>query len=98
MTDRYCMEEIQGLIELNDKQTKAFKELKKAVEKCKEANIYFYQNLETLGLLNGNNVTGVVCRDSRTFQDAVPECVFNEDRCLQFLSYDSVVTVSPDRS
>lgn len=49
-------EEYQDAIELTPEQKKAFTALVRAVNRCKKENIYFYQCLETLGALNGNNV------------------------------------------
>jgi hypothetical protein len=51
---------IQERIDLTPNQDKAFKELILAIKKCKKANVYFYQVLETLYALNGNQVGEVV--------------------------------------
>lgn len=45
--------------ELTAEQQKAFESLKRALKKCEKANIYWYQNLETLYALNGNVVYAV---------------------------------------
>ncbi len=50
---------VQEKIDLTPEQEKAFRSLERAVKKCRKANIYFYQVLETLGALNGHNVAKI---------------------------------------
>lgn len=45
--------------ELTDEQEKAWKSFKRAVAKCKKANVFFYQVLETSYPLNGNVVVEI---------------------------------------
>lgn len=47
-------------VELNDEQLKAFKSFERAFKKCLKANIQFYTVLESVHLLNGDelNVVG----------------------------------------
>ena len=52
-------EDVQEKINLTKAQEKAFNALTRAVKKCKEENIFFYQVLEHIGALNGNNVRSV---------------------------------------
>ena len=52
-------EEVQEKINLTPKQKKAFDSFIRAVKRCKKENIYFYQVLESVGALNGNNVDSV---------------------------------------
>ena len=54
-------EEMQEAIELTPEQEKAWRSLERAIKKCKKENIYFYQVLESLGGLNGNNVRTIAC-------------------------------------
>ena len=78
----------QQAIELTPEQVKAFSSLKRAVGKCRRANILFYQCLETLGGINGNNVKSI-CGDSDIeFRGLDSE----SPNCLQFKLYPSVVT------
>jgi len=81
-------EEVQQKIELTISQNKAFNELKKAVKKCKKTNIYFYQVLETLSALNGNNVKSVECLDDPTCKGIG----YDDSRNLQYLSYPGIET------
>ena len=43
----------QGKIELTPEQKKAWTQLVRAVNRCKKEKIYFYQNIDSLGGLNG---------------------------------------------
>ena len=70
-------ETVGKLIELNQEQIKAFKSLQRAVKKCKKANVYFYQVLESLYGLNGNNVEGI---ENIENTDHFPDC--NSAFCL----------------
>lgn len=72
-------EEYQEAIKLNPVQARAFAALKKAFKSCRKANIYFYQNMQTLGALNGNNVKRV---DEGGDIDA--------PNCLQFKDYPTI--------
>lgn len=45
--------------ELTPEQKKAFNALKRAVKKCQDANVYFYQVLSTTHAMNGNVVVSV---------------------------------------
>jgi hypothetical protein len=51
--------ETQRLIDLNDKQKKAFSKFISAVKACQKANVLFYQVLETIHGLNGDNIVGI---------------------------------------
>lgn len=53
------IEEMQELIDLTPEQKKAFSALQRAVKRCLKENVCFYQTLETLYGLNGNNVSDV---------------------------------------
>ena len=53
------VEQVQEKVNLTAKQKKAWAQLVRAVNKCKEENILFYQVLETLMGLNGNEVIAV---------------------------------------
>jgi len=50
---------IESLCKLDEKQTKAFINLKKAYNKCLKSGIYFHQVLETLQAYNGNNISDI---------------------------------------
>lgn len=41
---------------LNGEQVKAFKSMKRALEKCKAANVKFYTVLETIYFVNGDEI------------------------------------------
>lgn len=49
--------------ELTDEQMKAFKSLQRAIKKCEAANIYWYQVLDNLKVLNGDVVEDVEGHD-----------------------------------
>jgi hypothetical protein len=72
-------DEIQEKIALTPTQKKAFDSLVRSVKKCRNENILFYQCLNKLGGLNGNNVDRIV--DSFWHKDP---------RNLQFLNYPFV--------
>lgn len=75
-------EDVQELICLTPRQQKAWDGLVKAVKLCKKEKIWFYQVLETLSGLNGNNVKDVRCEEDRIL-DNVPDFMFDYDtRCL----------------
>lgn len=63
-------EDIEDLIELNHEQSKAFKRLQRAVRDCRKLNVYFYQNLETIYGLNGDNVKSIVGAEETDFEDS----------------------------
>ena len=73
-------QEYQDAIDLTPEQVKAFTALKKAVTRCEKENIYFYQNLETLHALNGNNV--------RTIEIGGDSLAPN---CLQYKFYPGIM-------
>ena len=73
----------QELIELTPEQKKAWTQLVRAVNRCKKEKIYFYQNLDSLGGLNGRNVAEVV--DGLNTRGDAPNC-------LQYLDYPTVKT------
>jgi hypothetical protein len=53
------MEDLVEKLELNDKQQKAFKNLKKAFNECKKSGIHFEQFEEDLIALNSKKVSSV---------------------------------------
>ena len=79
-------DEVQKLIELTPEQDKAFSALSKAVKRCRKENILFYQCMETLGALNGNNVDSILCPDDRGGERG------SEEMSLHFLSFPCVET------
>ena len=81
-------EEVQQKIELTPNQKKAFNELEKAVKECRKTNIWFYQVLETLNALNGNNVQSVECIDD----PANKGIIYEDPRNLQYLNYPGIET------
>lgn len=58
--------------ELTNEQTKAFKQLVRALKKCESENIFWYQVLETLYPLNGNVVESVEEGISTSTPNAFP--------------------------
>lgn len=78
----------QDKIALNAKQSKAFASLERAIAKCKQVNIYFYQSLDMLGALNGDNVRSVSTDSDSEFILATSD----HPACLQFKDYPSVET------
>lgn len=81
-------EDYQQAIDLTPEQKRAFSSLKRAVTRCRQANVYFYQVLDTLNALNGNNVQSVITDEdaqSRGFTRDHPSC-------LAFLDYPHVET------
>lgn len=54
------IDEVQELINLTPEQLRAWRSLERAVSKCKKVNIYFYQVLDKLNGLNGNNVLRIM--------------------------------------
>jgi hypothetical protein len=81
-------EDYQAAIQLTNSQSKAFGKLKAAIALCKKTNILFYQNLETLGALNGNNVAYIGTDSDREFLNMGSE----EPCCLQFKDFPIVTT------
>ena len=76
----------QKKIALTISQKKAWTQLVRAVNKCKKENIYFYQCLEHLGGLNGDNVRDIG-------DDVLIRGLHSESpQCLQFKDYPSVDT------
>ena len=59
----------------------------RAVKKCKKENIYFYQCLENLGDLNGNNVFDIQTDIEHPNGNSL------DPDCLQVLSFPEVKTV-----
>ena len=78
-------EQVEELIKLNPEQQNAFNRLKRAVAACKKSNIYFYQVLESLHCLNGDNVQTVEDIDRTDFK-------YEDPRNLQYLNYQTVKT------
>ncbi len=76
------MIDYQEAINLNEEQKKAWKQLVRAINKCKKEHIFFYQCLEDLGGLNGNNVSTI----------GIDSGDYGDDNCLQGLSYPRVET------
>ena len=81
-------DEYQKLIDLTLEQEKAFKSLRRAIKKCEKANIYFYQCLEHLGALNGDNVK---CVEADSDSEHMYKTSDSPD-CLQFKYYPTVTT------
>lgn len=77
-------QEYQNAIGLTLGQKKAFDSLKKAITQCKKANILFYQNLESLGALNGNKVERIT--------DKITDPDVSDEACLQYLLFPVVKT------
>lgn len=84
------MTTIQEKIDLTPEQKKAFTALKKAINRCTKTGIYFYQVLESLGALNGKYIKAIRLEDDKCI--GVPEQVYVDERCLNFLDYPSVDT------
>ncbi len=78
----------QNKIDLNPAQRRAWTVLAKAIKQCKKENIYFYQVLETLSGLNGNNVEAV--DEEEGYYQLRSET--DENASLQELDYPSVNT------
>jgi len=74
-------DEVQELINLTPDQAKAFRKLELAVKACRKSNIYFYQVLEHLGALNGNNVRSVENEEYSTFDSGGPRDLNTELIC-----------------
>lgn len=87
-------EEYQEAIDLNPEQKKAFAALKRAVKRCRDANVYFYQNLEHLGALNGDNVETVLTDEDVPYGNdgGHPACLQDKD----FPSVDTVCSFADD--
>lgn len=81
-------EQYQDKIKLTETQRKAWTQLVRAINKCKKENIYFYQVLETLCGLNGNNVH---CVEGDTDFDHRGK-TSNSPDCLQYLDFPTVKT------
>ncbi len=76
----------QNKIDLNQAQRKAWTALVRAVNRCKKENIYFYQMLEHLGGLNGNNVDTINTDvEKKNGSSSDPDC-------LQSMLYPHVTT------
>ncbi len=71
-------EDYQNAIVLTHKQELAFNSLMRAAKRCEKENVYFYQVLDTLGALNGDNVA--IVREGGEN---------NAPNCLQFKHYPS---------
>ena len=76
----------QSKIDLNPEQKKAWAALVLAVNRCKKEKIYFYQMLESLSGLNGNNVKTIDTDVEHKNGSAL------DSDCLQNLDYPSVNT------
>jgi hypothetical protein len=90
------MEEIidyQKAIDLTEEQEKAWKSLERAIKKCKKENIYFYQVLDSIGGLNGDNVLTIYDDCQKLISSHYK---FNDDEnCLNCtLDYPSISVVS----
>lgn len=75
--------EVQEAIDLTPKQQKAWESFERALKKCRDSNIYFYQVLDYLAPLNGNNVATIAGElDGVDVSDDTHPCN------LQYLHYD----------
>ena len=87
MNNNVDIDDIQEQIELTEQQEKAWKSLLTAIKKCKNANVFFYGVLKTLGALNGNNVNGIVCTEEALTYN---RNIHLEDNSLQALEYPTI--------
>jgi len=79
------IDDVQELIELTPKQKKSWIKLTRAWKECLINNILFYQNLDTLGAFNGENVASII-----DYGDGYPE---NDDPfAVQNLTWPSMQT------
>lgn len=78
----------QEMIELNAEQKKAFNSLKRAISKCRKANIYFYQSMDNLSGLNGHNVFDVCTDEDKGFRGSRSD----SPNCIQSKAYPTVIT------
>jgi len=74
----------QESVTLTKEQSRAFNRLKKAVKACNDSNVYFYQVLDKVNALNGDNVEDV---DNLEYTNIE----YEDERNLQYLSYPSVI-------
>ena len=79
--DNLTSDDYQDAIDLNRKQELAFNALIRSVKRCEKENIYFYQCMETLNALNGNNVERVICDTDHPDgnNSAAPDCLQDKD-------------------
>jgi hypothetical protein len=82
-------DDYQKAIDLTPVQEKAFDKLRKAVDGCRKTNILFYQCMESLGALNGNNVESVTDEGYRFLGESDPA---PQEACLQYLDFPVVKT------
>ena len=80
-------DDYQDAIDLNYEQALAFAALRRAVKRCRDTNIYFYQCLDTLGALNGDNVSSVICNEDHPDGNNA-----EAPDCLQCKHFPSVTT------
>lgn len=78
----------QEAVDLNEEQEKAWKSLVRAIAKCKKANIYFYQVLESLHGLNGNHVETIRLEDRGCLESLSGD----HPSCLQMKELPCVIT------
>ena len=81
-------EEIQELIDLTPKQEKVWAQLKRAINACRKNKVYFYQVLESLYGLNGNNVERIE-EEEFYYHMGIEQ---NKNANLQMLDYPGVNT------
>jgi len=84
-------DDYQEAIELTPAQSRAWKQLERAVNRCKKEGVYFYQVLETVCGLNGKNVADVMTDVDKN----IPGWELCKASCLQWLSYPTVSMGSP---
>ena len=75
-------EEVQEKIELTPKQKKAFDAFIRAVNRCNKENVYFYQVLDSISALNGNNVVDI--------DEVSNTSLWDSPENLQWLEYPSI--------
>ena len=84
----FTEDDYQEAIQLTDAQNKAFNKLIRAIKDCKKTKVYFYQNMEHLGALNGNNVLSI----GTTSDPELKNYDSNSPSCLQYKSYPNIQT------
>jgi hypothetical protein len=77
-------DKVQELIDLTPKQKKAFAGLIRAVKRCYKENVFFYQVLERIGGLNGNNIDDIMT------DVEYPDSDYFDPICLQGLEYPCI--------
>ncbi len=58
---------------LTSEQTKAVESLQRALKKCDKANVYLWDNSDTITAVNGNVVSGIMPKDKHWHEDLGPE-------------------------